>query len=66
SMNLTTSIVIIGINIGCLISPYFFALTASVFGNSSAGFAIIVGGALYFVMVVIELITLKVDKKLTV
>lgn len=66
SMNLTTSIVIIGINIGCLISPYFFALTASIFGNSSAGFAIIVGGALYFVMVVIELITLKVDKKLTV
>lgn len=66
SMNLTTSIVIIGINIGCLVSPYFFALTASVFGNSSAGFAIIVGGALYFVMVVIELITLKVDKKLTV
>lgn len=66
SMNLTTSIIIIGINIGFVVSPYFFALIANIFHNSSAGFAILMGGVLYLVMVVVELVNLKLDKKIDI
>ncbi|WEV73179.1 MFS transporter [Bifidobacterium sp. ESL0790] len=66
SMNLSTSIIVITINIGFLISPYFFALFAKLFGNDSPAFAIIVGGVLYLVLAVIDLINVKVDKQLTI
>ena len=66
SMNLSTSIIVIFINVGFLISPYFFALFAGAFGNDSAAFAIIIGGVLYAVMAVLDLITVKKDKELSI
>lgn len=66
SMNLSTSIIVIFINVGFLISPYFFALFAGVFGNDSAAFAIIIGGVLYAIMAVLDLITVKKDKELSI
>ncbi|PWG58951.1 MFS transporter [Bifidobacterium catulorum] len=66
SMNLSTSIIVITINIGFLISPYFFAMFAHLFGNDSPALAIIIGGVLYLVVAAIDLITVKADKQLTI
>lgn len=66
SMNLSTSIIVIFINVGFLISPYFFALVAQIFGNDSPVLAIIVGGALYVVMAILDVVSVKTDKQLTI
>ncbi|WP_243387040.1 MFS transporter [Bifidobacterium primatium] len=66
SMNLSTSIIVITINIGFLISPYFFAMFAHLFGNDSPALAIIIGGVLYLVVAAIDLVTVKADKQLTI
>lgn len=66
SMNLSTSIIVIFISVGSLISPYFFAMFAGLFGNDSAAFAIVVGGALYVVMAVLDFIKIKKNKELSI
>ena len=66
SMTLSTSIIVIFINVGFLISPYFFAMFAGLFGNDSAAFAIAIGGALYAVMAVLDFIKIKKNKELSI
>lgn len=61
SMNLTTSIIIIGINIGSLVSPYFFQYLGELINNSGAATLIFWGGALYILLALYDVFTVKKD-----
>ena len=61
SMNLTTSIIIIGINIGSLVSPYFFQYLGKILNSSGAAAMIFWGGALYILLALYDLYTVKKD-----
>ncbi|CAJ1190755.1 MFS transporter [Companilactobacillus nantensis] len=62
SMNLTTSIIIIGINIGFLVAPYAFQLIATVFGNATPQFIILVSGLFYIALALYDVYTVKRDR----
>jgi len=62
SMNLTTSIIIIGINIGFLASPYAFQFISHLFGNTEPQFIILVAGLFYVLLAVYDIYTVKRDK----
>jgi len=62
SMNLTTSIIIIGINIGFLTAPYAFQFISHLFGNTAPQFIILVAGVFYFALALYDIYTVKRDK----
>lgn len=62
SMNLTTSIIIIGINIGFLIAPYVFQFISTIFGNTTPQFIILFSGLAYVVLALYDVYTVKRDK----
>ena len=61
SMNLTTSIIIIGINIGFLVAPYAFQGISQVFGNTTPQFIIMMSGIFYVVLALYDVYTVKRD-----
>lgn len=62
SMNFTTSIIIIGINIGFLTAPYVFQFMGKLLGNGSPEAIIIASGVAYVLLAVYDLIVVKKDK----
>ncbi len=61
-MNLTTSIIIIGINIGFLVAPYAFQLISTIFGNTTPQFIILVSGLFYIALGLYDVYTVKRDR----
>ncbi len=59
SMNFTTSIIIIGINIGFLIAPYFFQFFGSIIGNADPATMILWSGIFYILLAVYDLVIVK-------
>ncbi|KRK17153.1 major facilitator superfamily permease [Lacticaseibacillus casei DSM 20011 = JCM 1134 = ATCC 393] len=62
SMNFTTSIIIIGINIGFLIAPYFFQFFGEMIGNAGPANMILWSGIFYVLLAVYDLVVVKKDK----
>ena len=62
SMNFTTSIIIIGINIGFLIAPYFFQFFGSIIGNADPATMILWSGIFYILLAVYDLVIVKKDR----
>jgi MFS family permease len=62
SMNFTTSIIIIGINIGFLIAPYFFQFFGEMIGNAGPANLILWSGIFYVLLAVYDLVVVKKDK----
>ncbi|WP_461214587.1 MFS transporter [Lacticaseibacillus sp. GG6-2] len=62
SMNLTTSIIIIGINIGFLIAPYFFQYFGQLVGNAKPGNMILWSGVFYVALALYDVFAVKKDK----
>ncbi|MGM0166467.1 hypothetical protein IGI39_001427 [Enterococcus sp. AZ135] len=61
SMNFTTSIIIIGINIGFLCAPYIFQFLNSLFHMDSAGVVIMYSGVFYMILSLYDLFIIKKD-----
>ncbi len=59
SMNFTTSIIIIGINIGFLIAPYFFQFFGEMIGNAGPANMILWSGIFYVLLAVYDLVVVK-------
>ena len=62
SMNLTTSIILIGINVGSLVAPYFFQALGGVLGNKDPGFMIMCAGVCYVILALYDAFVVKKDK----
>lgn len=62
SMNLTTSIILIGINIGSLIAPYFFQYFGQLIGSAAPGTMILWAGVFYVVLALYDIFIVKKDK----
>lgn len=61
SMNLTTSIIIIGINIGFLCSPYIFQFINGLLNTDDAGVVILYSGMAYIALSLYDLFVTKKD-----
>ncbi|AKV55319.1 permease of the major facilitator superfamily protein [Bifidobacterium actinocoloniiforme DSM 22766] len=62
SMNLTTSIILIGINIGSLVAPYFFQALGLILGNRDSGFMILCAGVCYILLAFYDVFIVRKDK----
>lgn len=62
SMNLTTSIILIGINVGSLVAPYFFQALGGVLGKKDPGFMIMCAGVCYVILALYDAFVVKKDK----
>lgn len=62
SMNLTTSIIIIGINIGFLIAPYFFQFFGALVHTSDPAMMILYAGLFYILLALFDFFTVKKDQ----
>ncbi|MFD1670716.1 MFS transporter [Agrilactobacillus yilanensis] len=62
SMNLTTSIIIIGINIGFLVAPYFFQAFGALVHTSDPAMMIFYSGLFYVLLALFDVFTVKKDK----
>ena len=62
SMNFTTSIIIIGINIGGLVAPYFFQFFGGMVGNAGPGNMILWSGFFFVLLAAYDLIVVKKDE----
>lgn len=62
SMNFTTSIIIIGINIGFLCAPYFFQFFGNLIHNHNPGSIIFFSGLFYIALSLYDLVVIKKDQ----
>lgn len=62
SMNLTTSIIIIGINIGFLVAPYFFQAFGALVHSADPATMILYAGLFYILLALFDVFTVKKDR----
>ncbi|WP_239253826.1 MFS transporter [Listeria ilorinensis] len=61
--NIVSSILLVGINIGTFIAPYFAGLIGILFGNSQAYFAILMSGVILLATSIIHFLVTSISKK---